>query len=325
MADKNYYEVLGVAPDADQDTIKKAYRKLVRKYHPDVSKDPDAVNKTAEINLAYETLKDAEKRAEYDEMLANPFGRQTQGGAQDFGGFGRSGFGNDGYSRYEFRSGGDFGGEPFGQGDFNFEDLFSAFGRQQQSGSRRTQGSGPVKGEDQHAELSIDIYAAYTGAERTLTLNVPGVDEYGRVSYQEKTLNVKIPQGIAEGQQIRLAGQGLAGYNGGANGDLYLKIRFHERPELYVQNKKDVYQTLDVMPWQAVLGGKIIVPTAGGRLQVNLPANSQHGKSIRLKGKGIPAREPGDLYLNLRIAVPKAESEADRAAWEALAAHYAER
>ena len=108
-------------------------------------------------------------------------------------------------------------------------------------------------------------------------------------------------------------------------GDLYLKIRFHERPDLYVQNKKDVYQTLEVMPWQAVLGGKIIVPTAGGRLQVNLPANSQNGKSMRLKGKGIPAREPGDLYLNLSIGVPKAESEADRAAWETLAAHYAKR
>mgnify|MGYP003582830273 CR=1 FL=1 len=324
MAAKNHYEVLGVAKDADPDTIKKAYRKLVRKYHPDVSKEADAAAKTAEINLAYETLKDAEKRAEYDEMLSNPFGR-TQTGAQDFGGYGQSSSRNNGYGQYEFRSGGFGDGEPFGQSDFNFEDLFSAFGRQQQGGARRAERSGPIKGEDQHAELSIDIYAAYTGAERTLTLNVPGVDEYGRVGYQEKTLNVKIPQGIGEGQQIRLAGQGLVGYNGGANGDLYLKIRFHERPDLYVQNKKDVYQTLEVMPWQAVLGGKIIVPTAGGRLQVNLPANSQNGKSMRLKGKGIPAREPGDLYLNLSIGVPKAESEADRAAWETLAAHYAKR
>ena len=208
-------------------------------------------------------------------------------------------------------------------GDFNFEDLFSAFGRGQgqQAYSRRPEG--PVRGEDQHAELSVDIYAAYIGAERTLTLNVPSVDEYGRSTVQAKTLNVKIPKGIAEGQQIRLAGQGLSGYGSGENGDLYLKIRFHEQPDLYVKNKKDVYQTIDVATWQAVLGGKIIVPTATGRLQVSLPENSQSGKSIRLKGKGIPAKEPGDLYLNIRISVPRAESDADRAAWQQLAGYYA--
>ena len=191
MAEKTYYEILGVDKTADADTIKKAYRKLVRKYHPDVSKEPDAAERTAEINTAYETLSDREKRAEYDELLANPYGRSA-------------------------------GGFPFG----------------------------------------------------------------------------------------------------GANGDLYLKIKFHDKPDLYVKNKKDVYQTIDVKPWEAVLGGKIIVPTAAGRLQVNLPANSQNGKSIRLKGKGIPAKEAGDLYLNIRISVPKAESEADRAAWAQLAAHF---
>ena len=314
MSDKTHYETLGVAKDADADTIKKAYRKLVRKYHPDVSKEPDAVSRTAEINAAYEVLSDKEKRAEYDAMLANPHG------------FGGNPFGNgaqpDGNFRYQYSSGG-FGGEPFGAGDFNFEDLFSAFGRGQgqQAYSRRPEG--PVRGEDQHAELSVDIYAAYIGAERTLTLNVPSVDEYGRSTVQAKTLNVKIPKGIAEGQQIRLAGQGLSGYGGGENGDLYLKIRFHEQPDLYVKNKKDVYQTIDVAPWQAVLGGKIIVPTATGRLQVSLPENSQSGKSIRLKGKGIPAKEPGDLYLNIRISVPRAESDADRAAWQQLAGYYA--
>ncbi|MDO4879191.1 MAG: DnaJ C-terminal domain-containing protein, partial [Neisseria sp.] len=214
------------------------------------------------------------------------------------------------------------GGEPFGAGDFNFEDLFADFAHGGQS-RRQARPAGPVRGEDQHAELSIDIYAAYTGAERSLSLNVPTIDEYGRIGRQVKTLNVKIPKGIAEGQQIRLAGQGLPGYNGGQNGDLYLKIKFHDKPDLYVKNKKDVYQTIDVKPWEAVLGGKIIVPTASGRLQVNLPADSQSGKSIRLKGKGIPAKEAGDLYLNIRINVPKAESEADRAAWAKLAEHYA--
>ena len=315
MAKRNYYEILGVDENADLDTIKKAYRKLVRKYHPDVSKEPDAVQKTAEVNEAYETLKDTQKRTEYDEMLANPFDGTSQTRGNPFeGAYGDT----NGFRHYEFHSGDD---EPFGQGDFHFEDLFSAFGRRgQQSHTRQT---GPMKGEDQHAELSIDIAAAYDGTERSVTLNVPTIDEYGRITQQNKTLNVKIPKGITEGQQIRLARQGLPGINGGENGDLYLKIRFHERPDLYVKNKKDVCQTIDVFPWLAALGGKIQVVTLGGRLQLNLPANSQNGKSIRLKGKGIPAKEPGDLYLNIRIFVPPVEDDADRAAWEQIATHFA--
>lgn len=315
MAKRNYYEILGVDENADLDTIKKAYRKLVRKYHPDVSKEPDAVQKTAEVNEAYETLKDTQKRTEYDEMLANPFDGISQTRGNPFeGAYGDT----NGFRHYEFHSGDD---EPFGQGDFHFEDLFSAFGRRgQQSHTRQT---GPMKGEDQHAELSIDIAAAYDGTERSVTLNVPTIDEYGRITQQNKTLNVKIPKGITEGQQIRLARQGLPGINGGENGDLYLKIRFHERPDLYVKNKKDVCQTIDVFPWLAALGGKIQVVTLGGRLQLNLPANSQNGKSIRLKGKGIPAKEPGDLYLNIRILVPPVDDDADRAAWEQIATHFA--
>jgi curved DNA-binding protein len=266
------------------------------------------------VNEAYETLKDPQKRAEYDEMLANPFGRAQAQGNPFEGAYGNA----NGFRHYEFHSG---DGEPFGQEDFHFEDLFSAFGRggQQQSRTRQT---GPMKGEDQYAELSIDIAAAYDGTERSLSLNVPTIDDYGRIIQQNKTLNVKIPKGITEGQQIRLARQGLPGINGGENGDLYLKIRFHERPDLYVKNKKDVCQTIDVFPWQAALGGKIQVTTLGGRLQINLPANSQNGKSIRLKGKGIPAKEAGDLYLNIRIVVPTIENDADRVAWEQLAAHF---
>lgn len=315
MAKRNYYEILGVDKNADLDTIKKAYRKLVRKYHPDVSKEPDAVQKTAEVNEAYETLKDTQRRTEYDEMLANPFDGTSQTRDNPFeGAYGDT----NGFRHYEFHSGDD---EPFGQGDFHFEDLFSAFGRRgQQSHTRQT---GPMKGEDQHAELSIDIAAAYDGTERSVTLNVPTIDEYGRITQQNKTLNVKIPKGITEGQQIRLARQGLPGINEGENGDLYLKIRFHERPDLYVKNKKDVCQTIDVFPWLAALGGKIQIVTLGGRLQLNLPANSQNGKSIRLKGKGIPAKEPGDLYLNIRIFVPPVEDDADRAAWEQIATHFA--
>ena len=316
---KNYYEILGVDKTADDETIKKAYRKLVRKYHPDVSKEPDAAERTTEINLAYETLSHPEKRAQYDAELAQPRGNPFQGaaGGNPFGGnhFDGNHFGEQGF-RYEYT-----GGAPFGADDFQFEDLFSAFA-QQQAHARRSQGK--QRGEDQHAELAIDIYASYAGAERTLTLNVPTLDAAGHQTVQQKTLNVKIPKGIAEGQQIRLAGQGLAGYNGGENGDLYLKIRFHARPHLYVKNRKDVYQTINVMPWQAVLGGKIIIATASGRLHVTLPANSQNGKTIRLKGQGIPAKEAGDLYLIIHIVVPEANSEAERALWQQLADHYAQ-
>ncbi len=325
--EKNYYEILGVSKDADIAEIKKAYRKLVRRYHPDVSKDPDADQKTSEINLAYNTLKDPEKRAEYDEMLANPFkarqqaGGAGQGGFEGFGGF-EGGFnpGADGYQYYHFDSSRFGEGQPFGSGDFRFDDIFSAFGQAQQR--RASRPSGPVQGEDQHAELSIDIAAAYAGSERSLSIDMPTLNADGHMAYERKTLHVKIPKGISEGQQIRLRGQGLPGFNGGANGDLYLKVRFHESENLYVKNGKDVYQRIDVMPWTAAAGGKMEAATPAGRLNINIPANSRTGQNLRLKGKGIPAKEAGDLYLTVNIVLPRADSEADRAAWQKLAEHY---
>ena len=276
---KTYYDILGVAKDASLADIKKAYRKLVRQYHPDVSKDPDADQKTSEINLAYNTMKDEAKRAEYDEML----------------------------------------GQPFGSGDFRFDDIFSAFGH---AGAGRQRQTGPIPGEDQHAELTIDLAAAYTGGERSLSLDMPTLGAGGQMAYERKTLQVKIPKGISEGQQIRLRGQGLPGFNGGANGDLYLKIRFRESDTLYVKNRKDVYQRIDVMPWIAALGGKTAIDTPAGKLNINIPANSRSGQNLRLKGKGIPAKEAGDLYLIINITLPETMSEADRAAWQQLAEHY---
>ena len=311
MSQKNHYDTLGVAQDASAADIKKAYHKLVRQYHPDISTDPDADKKTSEINQAYNVLKDPAKRAEYDALLANPYaGRE----APDFGG----GFG--GY-HFDERHFGD--GQPFGSGDFRFDDIFSAFGHAHSGRTQRP--SGPVKGEDQHAELAIDIAAAYQGSERSFNLDMPTLTAQGEMTYTRKTLHVKIPKGILEGQQIRLRGQGLPGWNGGENGDLYLKIRFHENPAHYIKDRKDVYQHIRVMPWTAALGGSLEVATPAGKLHVTIPANSKSGQNLRLKGKGIPAKEPGDLYLTIHIDLPQANSDADRAAWEQLAAHYGAR
>ena len=314
MAERNYYEILGVDPKASDSEIKKAYRKLVRKYHPDVSKDPDAVSKTSEINIAYETLHDMEKRAEYDEMLANPFAgttRRRNDSNQDFN-----------YQQYDFDPQFFSQSGAFGSGDFHFDDIFSAFGNRSQHGFQQHR-NGPVAGEDQHAELVIDIQAAYEGAQRSLSLDMPTLNEQGQMVYERKTLNVKIPAGITEGQQIRLSGQGLPGYNNGAAGDLYLKIKFRNLDNLYVQNRKDVYQRVNVAPWTAALGSKIAVNTPAGRLSVNIPANSRNNQKMRLKGKGIPAKQAGDLYLLINIVLPESSSSEDKTAWQNLEKHFA--
>ena len=184
--------------------------------------------------------------------------------------------------------------------------------------------TGPIPGEDQHAELAIDIAAAYEGSERSLSLEMPTLTATGEMAYTRKTLHVKIPKGISEGQQIRLRGQGLPGFNGGENGDLYLKIRFREDPSHYVKDRKDVYQRLNIPPWTAVLGGHIEVATPAGKLGVNIPAGSRNGQNLRLKGKGIPAKEAGDLYLTLNIELPRASDDTARALWQQLADHYAQ-
>lgn len=313
-AEQNYYDILGVSQDASPSDIKKAYRKLVRQYHPDISKDSEADKKTSEINQAYNTLKDPAKRAEYDEMLANPFGRTGSGTRTD-------GFNSEqGFEQYYGFDSSHFGdGQPFGGGDFRFDDIFSAFGHHTR---RQPHQTGPISGEDQHAELSIDIAAAYSGSERSLSLDMPTVNAGGQMAYERKTLQVKIPKGISEGQQIRLRGQGLPGFNGGENGDLYLKIRFRESDSLYVKNRKDVYQRINIMPWTAAIGGKTEANTPAGRLNISIPPNSRNGQSLRLKGKGIPAKNAGDLYLVINIALPAADSNADKAAWQQLAEHY---
>lgn len=317
MAEKNYYDILGVKKDASDADIKKKYRKLVRQYHPDVSDDPNADNKIAEINNAYETLRDKDKRAQYDAMLDNPFA--GQGGAGGFGGFGGQSAGGQGGFRWEDIKDQFGDGQAFGDGGFRFDDIFSAFGRGARGSAGgqaggRTQGSGfeqfgggfgaqDNKGQDQHAEIAVDLASVYSGDDYSIKLNVPVRQPDGSVDYENKTLKIKIPKGITDGKQIRLAGQGSAGMGGGKNGDLFLKVKIRHDPNIRIEGA-DVYQKVNIAPWEAALGGKINVSTPAGTLGVTIPKNSKSGSNLRLKGKGIPAKQAGDLYLTLNIVNP---------------------
>ena len=322
IAEKNYYEILCVKKDYSDAEIKKKYRKLVRQYHPDVSDDPDADNKIAEINNAYETLRDKDKRAEYDAMLDNPFA--GAGGAGGFGGFGGQSAGGQGGFRWEDIKD-QFGeGEAYGGGGFRFDDIFSAFGGgargQSQQGGFRSQNS---QGQDQHAEITVDLASVYSGDDYSIKLNVPVRQANGSVDYENKTLKIKIPKGITDGKQIRLAGQGAAGIGGGKNGDLFLKVKISHADNIRIEGA-DVYQTVNIAPWEAALGEKITVNTPAGSLGVTIPKNSKSGSNLRLKGKGIPAKQAGNLYLTLNIVNPDVSSEAAIKAYEQLKEAFAD-
>lgn len=324
MAEKNYYDILGVKKDASDAEIKKKYRKLVRQYHPDVSDDPDADNKIAEINNAYETLRDKDKRAEYDAMLDNPFA--GAGGAGGFGGFGGQSAGAGGQGGFRWEDIKDqFGeGQAYGDGGFRFDDIFSAFGGgargQSQQGGFRSQNS---QGQDQHAEITVDLASVYSGDDYSIKLNVPVRQPNGSVDYENKTLKIKIPKGITDGKQIRLAGQGAAGIGGGKNGDLFLKVKISHADNIRIEGA-DVYQTVNIAPWEAALGEKINVSTPAGSLGVTIPKNSKSGSNLRLKGKGIPAKQAGNLYLTLNIVNPDVSSEAAIKAYEQLKEAFAD-
>lgn len=310
---KNYYEVLGVQRGASDDDIKKSYRKLVRKYHPDLSKETDATEKMQELNTAYDTLRDAAKRAEYDQMLDNPHGFQQ----------GQAGGGFDPNQYHYYRGYADQQGQHFNEQDFReqfagqgFEDLFGRFGAGF-GGAGKQQTS--LRGEDQHATLdNVDIEVAYHGATQQFTLQIPVVNAHGQYEIQRKTIQVKIPKGMKAGQQIRLAGQGQPGIHGGANGDLYLEIQYRNTDKVRVDGA-DVYLTVPVTPWEAALGQSIQVKTPAGVVDVRVPANTQTGKQLRLKEKGIPAKQPGHLYLILQVVLPSANTEQAKALYQQMA------
>jgi curved DNA-binding protein len=315
MKYKDYYEALGVPRSASSDDIKKAYRKLARKYHPDVSKMADAEERFKDINEANEVLKDPEKRAAYDQMGSNwKAGQEFQPPPNWDAGFEfRGGQGGPGGP---FGSGGSFGGaEGFDASDF-FESLF---GRRRAGAA----GAGPrrrptTQGEDHPAKVLIDLEDAYRGAERTISLRTPVETPDGRVAMQERTLDVHIPKAIRPGQHLRLAGQGAPGAGGGPPGDLYLEIEFKPHPVFRVEGA-DVYVDLPLAPWEAALGATVDVPTPEGTVQLTVPKGSQVGRKLRLKGRGLPGKNPGDLYAVIAVVLPKAESEAQRTAYENLA------
>ncbi len=298
MEYKDYYAVLGVDRKATRDEIKRAYRKLARKYHPDVSKEADAEQKFKDLGEANEVLKDPEKRAAYDQLGSN---WNTQQGFQpppDWG----TGF--------------EFHGAPQGGGNqHDFSDFFeSLFGQARAPGANR---GFHMQGEDHHAKVLIDLEDSYKGASRSITLQMPEVSPDGHVVTRKRTLKVRIPKGIRQGQQIRLAGQGATGMGNGKAGDLYLEIEF--RPHgFYRVEGADVYLELPLAPWEAALGASVKVPTPSGAIDLKIPANSQAGKKLRLKGRGIPAKTPGDLYVVLQIALPPADNDKARAIYERM-------
>ena len=297
MEFRDYYQALGVARDASAEGIKKAYRKLARKYHPDVSKEPDAEARMKEVNEAYAVLSDPEKRAAYDQV-----GRGYQPG-QDF----RPP--PDWDAVFEFSERGFSGVEAADFSDF-FAELFGRMG----GGPR----AGRAGGGDHHAKILLDLEDAFTGATRQISLRVPRMDANGRMVIDTRTLNVKIPKGIREGQIIRLAGQGAAGPGEGKPGDLLLEVHFKPHARLRADGR-DLLLTLPVAPWEAALGAVVPVELPDGTLKVRIPAGAQSGRQLRVRGRGIPSDPPGDLLLEIQVVLPDASTPKARELYETMA------
>jgi curved DNA-binding protein len=320
MEYRDYYQTLNVPRSAAADDIKKSYRRLARKYHPDVSKEKDAEAKFKEVQEAYEVLKDPEKRAAYDQLGSNWKAGQDFRPPPDFGG------------GFEFRGGPRGQGAPGGGADFDasFSDFFSslfggagaggspfdgAFGGTGGAGGRRR--SAPRKGRDHHARIDIDLEEAFRGGSRTFELQKPELADDGTLQVRKHTVKVNIPAGIADGQQLRLAGQGEPSANGGGSGDLFLEV--HLRPHSKFQLEgRDVTVTLPVAPWEAALGATVTVPTLGGPVEMRIPAGAQSGQKLRLRGRGLPGNPPGDEFVQLKVVLPPADSPQARALYEQM-------
>lgn len=300
MEFKDYYALLEVEPTADLKTIKTSYRRLARKYHPDVSTEANAETKFKEMAEAYEVLKDSDKRAEYDNLRLHRDDPRFSQSAPDFGGgFGQHSQGNTG----------------------DYSDFFeSIFGRQGGGFQGQTRRHPPRRGQDLEMEVPMFLEETLTGDSRNVSFTLPVLDELGRQTDEiAKTLKVKIPAGVVDGERIRLKGQGVAGSHGAANGDLYLVIRVAPHP-LFEVDGQNLQIVVPLAPWEAALGATIQVPTLTGKIALTIPAGSQNGQRMRVKGKGLVSKKgSGDLFAILKVVMPGKADEQTAALWRELA------
>jgi curved DNA-binding protein len=311
---KDYYQIMGVARDASQDEIKRAYRRLARKFHPDVSKEANAEEKFKEVQEANEVLKDPQRRAAYDQLGSNWRAGQEFRPPPDWG------------RDFEFSASSFGGGAHINDGDFS--DFFaSLFGQRSPFGQPFSGRSGPggggrargfaAAGEDHVAKIQIDLEDAFNGGAHTLELKAPQLGDDGRVVVHPRTLKVTIPAGVIEGQRIRLAGQGSPGVGGGPAGDLYLEIGF--RPHrLFTADGRDITLTLPIAPWEAALGATVQTPTLAGPVDLRIPPNAKAGQKMRLKGRGLPGPSAGDQYVVLKIVLPPADTPRAKELYEQM-------
>jgi curved DNA-binding protein len=302
MRYKDYYKTLGVERSASADEIKKAYRKLARKYHPDVSKEANAEEKFKEVQEAYEVLKDSEKRKAYDELGSYRPGQEFRPPPeweQQFAGT------RGGFSHY---------------GDIDFGDLFAElFGGR--PGPRRGRGASfAAPGQDYEISVQLSLEEASRGTEVNLDLSVPEYGADGSLRRVPKTVQVRVPKGVSDGQRMRVPGKGGPGVNGGRNGDLYLNISLRPHP-MFKPSGHDLYLELPVAPWEAALGATVEVPTLDGKVRLKIAPASRAGQKLRLAGRGLPQPSggAGDLYAVLQIVTPPVISEREKALFEELA------
>ena len=297
---QDYYKTLSVAPDADSKTIKTAYRKLARKYHPDVSAHSEAEERFKQISEAYEVLKDPQKRAQYDEL--REYGTQPQGGSEQH------------YSQSSSN-----------QGDFSdfFSSIFGDAGRAARGGFSQqgfSQDGFANKGQDIETDMPIFLEDTLTNTSKTISYSLPHHRAQGGVKNINKILKVKIPAGVADGERIRLKGQGGQGIGSAPCGDLYLRIRMVPHP-LFDVEAHNLIITVPLAPWEAALGTSLEVPTLSGKIKLTIPANSQTGQRLRITGKGLVRKDGrGDLYALLKVVMPASVSEETKKHWQQLAA-----
>ena len=292
MEYKDYYQIMGVGRDASADDIKRAYRRLARKFHPDVSKEKDAEARFKEVGEAYEVLRDPEKRAAYDALGTRKPGEEFRPPPD-----------------WQF----DYGAAEADVGNHSdfFEQLFGGLGR-----GRR--GSFRSRGFDTAGQVEVTLEEAFKGTERRLSLQRVAVDERGRAQPTTQQLTVRIPAGVVDGQRIRVPSQGEPGVGGGPAGDLFLEVHLQSHRWFRAEGR-DIWLDLPVTPWEAALGESVQVPTLGGRVNLKVPKGSQTDRQLRLRGRGLPGNPPGDQLVVLKIMTPPPQTPADEAVYKEMA------